>query len=158
MTIVISGYNASAPISGASRNSSLLKVAYFGDNLFSQKIGHFSRLLQYLRRGRRENHVWATISGPIVINATSPAPCGDLRMNWMRPLAGEKQRYGQSPYEHCGFQRVWLEHNVIFKGWNSHVHRVLPGKFESSNVSRDNVSRETGRTAGVSAAQLLVSC
>ena len=26
-----------------------------------------------------------------------------------------------------------------------HVHRELPGSFESSNVSRGNVSRETGR-------------
>ena len=32
-------------------------------------------------------------------------------------------------------------------GWNSHVHRGFPGKFESSNVSRDNISREIGRTA-----------
>ena len=30
--------------------------------------------------------------------------------------------------------------------WNSHVHREFPGKFESSNISRDNVSREIGRT------------
>ena len=34
----------------------------------------------------------------------------------------------------------------MFKGWDSHVHRTIPGKFESSNVSRDNVSREIGRT------------
>ena len=32
------------------------------------------------------------------------------------------------------------------KGWNSHVHGGFTGKFESSNVSRDNLSREIGRT------------
>ena len=32
------------------------------------------------------------------------------------------------------------------KGWNSHVHRGLPGKFESSDLSRDNVSRKIGRS------------
>ena len=30
-------------------------------------------------------------------------------------------------------------HNI--KGWNSHVHRTIPGKFQSSNLSRDNLSR-----------------
>ena len=39
--------------------------------------------------------------------------------------------------------------SIIFKfeGWNSHVHRGFPGKFEPSNLSRDNVSSEIGRTA-----------
>ena len=49
-----------------------------------------------------------------------------------------------------GFQRVCLERNLHLKGWNSHVHRGFPGKFESSNVSRDNVSRETGRRFWIS--------
>ena len=53
--------------------------------------------------------------------------------------------YAQSPYEHCGFQRVLPQHNLKLKGWNSHVHRKFTGKFESSNVSRDHVSREIGR-------------
>ena len=44
------------------------------------------------------------------------------------------------------FQGVWLQHNVDVKGRNSHVHRGFPGKLDSSNVSRDNVSREIGRT------------
>ena len=35
--------------------------------------------------------------------------------------------------------------NDILKGWNSQAHREFPGKFKSSNVSRDNVSREIGR-------------
>ena len=55
--------------------------------------------------------------------------------------------YGQSLYWHYGFQRVWLKHNINYKGWNFHVHREIPGKFESSNVSRRNVSRRIGRTA-----------
>ena len=33
-----------------------------------------------------------------------------------------------------------------FKGWNSQAQREFPGKFESSNIIRDNVSREIGRT------------
>ena len=44
------------------------------------------------------------------------------------------------------FGGVLLKHNLNSKGWNSHVHRGFPGKFESSNVSRDNVSREIGRS------------
>ena len=36
--------------------------------------------------------------------------------------------------------------SINLKGWNSQAHRGFPGKFESSNVSRDNVSREIGRT------------
>ena len=35
---------------------------------------------------------------------------------------------------------------LICKGWNSQAHREFPGKFESSNVSRGNVSREIGRS------------
>ena len=35
----------------------------------------------------------------------------------------------------------------MFKGWDVHVHRGCPGKCESSNLSRDNVSREIGRSA-----------
>ena len=36
--------------------------------------------------------------------------------------------------------RFLSSHNLTLRGWNSHVHRGFPGKFESSNVSRDNVS------------------
>ena len=32
------------------------------------------------------------------------------------------------------------------RGWNSHVQRELPGMFESSNLSRDDLSREIGRS------------
>ena len=55
--------------------------------------------------------------------------------------------YIQSPYLHYGFLRVWLKHNLNSKGWNSQAHREFPRKFESSNLSRDNVSREIGRTS-----------
>ena len=56
------------------------------------------------------------------------------------------QVYGQSPYYDSGFQRVWLKQNLNFKGWSSHVHRGFPGSFESSYLSKDNLSREIGRT------------
>ena len=35
---------------------------------------------------------------------------------------------------------------TIFKGWNSHARGGSPGKFESSNLSRDNLGRETARS------------
>ena len=35
---------------------------------------------------------------------------------------------------------------LMLEGWNSHVHGEFPGNFESSNLSRDNLSREIGRT------------
>ena len=34
---------------------------------------------------------------------------------------------------------------IDLKGWNSQAHRESAGKFESSSVSMDNVSREIGR-------------
>ena len=40
-----------------------------------------------------------------------------------------------------------LTQNKIYaKGWNSKTHRGFPGKFESSNLIRDNVSRGLGLT------------
>ena len=38
------------------------------------------------------------------------------------------------------------QHNLKIKGWNSHVHRGFPRKFESTHLSRDNLSREIGRS------------
>ena len=43
-----------------------------------------------------------------------------------------------------GFTQAY---SLNLKGWNSHVHRGFPGKLESSNLSRDNVSKEIGRRA-----------
>ena len=40
-----------------------------------------------------------------------------------------------------------------FEGWNSHVRRELPGKFGSSNLSRDDLSREPGPGPGRGAFQ-----
>ena len=37
----------------------------------------------------------------------------------------------------------------ILRLWNSQAHRESPGKLESSNVSRDNVSRRIGRRTGL---------
>ena len=62
------------------------------------------------------------------------------------PLLRDFPSHGQSPYSDSGFRRVWLKQNPHLKGWNSQAHRELPGKFESSNLSRDNLSREIGRT------------
>ena len=36
--------------------------------------------------------------------------------------------------------------NINIKGWNSEARREVPAKFESSNLSRDNLSTEIGRT------------
>ena len=36
--------------------------------------------------------------------------------------------------------------NINIKRWNSQAHRDFPGRFESSNLSRGNVSREIGLT------------
>ena len=68
-----------------------------------------------------------------------PAPASAATWNGL-------SRYSQSPYLHYGFRRVLPKHNLNSKGWNSHVHGGFPGKLESSNLSRDNVSREIGRT------------
>ena len=38
-----------------------------------------------------------------------------------------------------------LKLNLNLKGWNSDGHRELPRSFESTNLSRDNLSREIGR-------------
>ena len=35
---------------------------------------------------------------------------------------------------------------LILRGWNSQGHREFPGKLESSDLSRDDLSREIGRT------------
>ena len=44
-------------------------------------------------------------------------------------------------------QRVWLKQNLNIEGWNSQVRREFPRSFESSNLSRDNLSGEIGRTS-----------
>ena len=46
------------------------------------------------------------------------------------------------PEGNPGFQRVLLKQNLDFKGWNSQAHGEFPGEFDSSNLSRDNISRE----------------
>ena len=38
-----------------------------------------------------------------------------------------------------------LEHSLHLRGWNSQAHGKFPGKFDSSNISKDNVSRGIGR-------------
>ena len=46
--------------------------------------------------------------------------------------------------------RFWISEGSTqakssFKGWNSQIHRELPGNSESSNLGRDNLCREIGR-------------
>ena len=57
--------------------------------------------------------------------------------------------YGQSPYYDSGLRRVWLKRSLNFKGLNSHARREVPGIVESTNLSRDNLSREIGRTVNL---------
>ena len=45
-----------------------------------------------------------------------------------------------------GFRGLDASANLNVKGWTSHAHREFPAKFESTNLSRDNLSREIGRT------------
>ena len=40
---------------------------------------------------------------------------------------------------------VRLRHYVNAKGWNSQAHEQFPGKFESTNLSFEILSMETGR-------------
>ena len=76
--------------------------------------------------------------GPIAL--VGPGPPGTLE-----PL--QRAGCGQSPYLDSGFQRFSLKHDLNIKGWNSQAHGEFLGQFESSNLSRDNVSRGIGRTA-----------
>ena len=50
------------------------------------------------------------------------------------------------PNQYFWFQRVWLKHNLNFKEWTSHIQRDFPGNYESTNLSRDSLSREIGRS------------
>ena len=59
---------------------------------------------------------------------------------------------GQSQHSDSGFRRVRLKQNLKFEGWNSHVHKELPGDVESTNLRRDNLSGEIGPTSPVAAA------
>ena len=59
------------------------------------------------------------------------------------PLLGERGK-PHLPTNIVDFEGVDSSIISILKGWNSHVQREITGKLESSNVSRDNVSREIG--------------
>ena len=66
---------------------------------------------------------------------------------------GEKRRgtrrYGQSPYSTKIPDFRWFDSSIMLhnsKGWNTHVHRNFPGFVGSTNLSRDNMSREIGRS------------
>ena len=45
---------------------------------------------------------------------------------------------------HCMFRGFDSSRTLLLRGWNYHVHMEFPGRFESSNLSRDSLSREIG--------------
>ena len=66
------------------------------------------------------------------------------------------EAYGQSPYSTKIMDfRGFDSSRILIKGWNSQVHKEFPKKFESSNLSRDNPSREIGRSSDSAAVPLL---
>ena len=73
------------------------------------------------------------------------APCFDnLRPLRRRAFCVSAPRHSQSTYKESRFQRVRLEQNLNLKGWNSQAHSRFPEQFESTNLGRDNLSREIG--------------
>ena len=68
---------------------------------------------------------------PCDVNTVPPAPLRPLKI---RPIS---------------LLRLWISEGsthaeLKFKGWNSHVHREFPGKFESTNLGRDHLRRAIG--------------
>ena len=59
--------------------------------------------------------------------------------------------YAQSAYKEFGFQRVWLKQTLNCQGWEFSCpykfYRESPGKFDSRTLSRETLSRWTGRRA-----------
>ena len=45
-----------------------------------------------------------------------------------------------------GLQRAWLMQSLEFEGWNPQARREVPENVESTNLGRDNLSREIGRS------------
>ena len=41
---------------------------------------------------------------------------------------------------------IYMYMYIHDKGWNSQIHRGFPGSFDSTHLSRDNLSREIGRS------------
>ena len=56
------------------------------------------------------------------------------------------------------FRGFGPKQNLNIKGWNSHVHRESPRHFESTNLSRRNLSREIERTFSTCARLLTEDC
>ena len=54
-----------------------------------------------------------------------------------------------SPGGRAGRGRVTRRRqNLNIMGWNSQARREFPGKFESANLDKDNISREIVRSVG----------
>ena len=81
-------------------------------------------------------------SGPLCMSLTAlPWWLVKGRLGGLAELSpGFPGRKAQSPHEDSGSQRVLIEQNLNFKGWNSQAHKKFPGKSQSSNLSRDTPS------------------
>ena len=97
-------------------------------------------------------------------------------MDWPHTRMTTRSEYmPESSAESCAMRalrpisalRLWISEGLTraqsyCKGWNSQAHREFPGKFESRNLSRDNLSREIGCVlfceTPVSAARELHTC
>ena len=82
-----------------------------------------------IRSARRS---WRPCSPTSAGEATGPGP-GKRCIRSLRPISIQCQD--------SGFQRAWLEQNLNFKGWNSHVHiRSLPGPGGTKRATSVNVA------------------
>ena len=68
------------------------------------------------------------------------------RYQGFRRLSREPHVKGPISELRFWISEVLLKRSLHLEGWNSQAHREFPGKFESTSLSRDNLSREIGRT------------
>ena len=67
--------------------------------------------------------------------------------------AEKSQNPGSQNSLYTSLLRFWISKSLThaylkFKGWDSQARKEVPGKFETRNLSRENLSREIGRTSG----------
>ena len=124
--------------------------------LFSTPLRHrccgFCRCLVGLRNARageafalRETPLWTTI-----IRTKENIYLTELtqKVEYEYGNRGFGDGLVRPPHWDSRFRGVSLKRNLDFEGWSSHVHRVFPWNLESTNLSRDNLSREIGRSHG----------
>ena len=80
---------------------------------------------------------------PVSLTRTTPLCCRSAGRRSDSDYDDSIVQCGQSLYWDSWLQRARLKQNLNIKGWNSHVHRESPEKFESSDLSRETLSRET---------------